>query len=186
MLQARAAQGIEVEEGVVTAFRSQRNETKERWGHCAAGEPAAEQMAWRGRLQEVTPGCLSESGWRGCSRWREQRACLGGRVRCSRAGGHVVVRSQITKTLCACKFLLSPELAKKGSKVRNVLESKFPGSVRSGFKGAILGKRKAGRNISSARNKDKSWNEMPLEIERKWQLWKDSGRGLPAGGQRVV
>lgn len=87
----------------------------------------------------------------------------GERVRPSRAGGHVVVRSQITRTLCACKFNFtlkaqgSPsEIVKQRGKVRYVLESKFPGSVRSGFKRSILGKRKAGRKISLPRNNEES------------------------------
>lgn len=48
------------------------------------------------------------------------------------------------------------EIVKQRSKVRYVLESKFPGSVRSGFKRAILGKRKAGRKISLPRNNEES------------------------------
>lgn len=120
-------------------------------------------MAWKGRLQEVTPGCLSESGRFGCSRWREQRARLGGE------GGtpeqEVMwwsgARSQGLCVLASFYFPLkaqgSPsEIAKQRSKVRYVLESKFPGTVRSAFKGAILGKRKVGRKILLPRNKEES------------------------------
>lgn len=57
------------------------------------------------------------------------------------------------------------EIVKQRDKVGYVLKSTFPGSVRSGFKGAILGERKAGRKVSLPRNNQESWNEM--EIERK-------------------
>lgn len=73
-----------------------------------------------------------------------------GAKRSRRTGGNVVSRSQITRASCAWKFLLHPKssgkpfrdhTAKRQGQVC-IPESMSPGSVRSGFKGAILGQEK--------------------------------------------